>query len=96
MKLVDRSGKITESKRFKKQQSSLIFIHSSFLTGKRRSQKEFLMYFQQLRNDLQRRFLMISLSRFMLKLGLEAIYYMPCTSLADDGHRKYPYLLAIL
>ncbi|MFT6794528.1 MAG: hypothetical protein ACJAR1_002538 [Rubritalea sp.] len=54
------------------------------------------MYFQQLRNDLQRRFLMISLSRFMLKLGLEAIYYMPCTSLADDGHRKYPYLLAIL
>ncbi len=54
------------------------------------------MCFQQLRNDLQRRLLMISVSSFMLQLGPEAIYYMPCTSLADDGHRKYPYLLAIL
>lgn len=33
------------------------------------------------------------LQRLRQEMGLEAIYCKPRTSLADDGHRKYPYLL---
>lgn len=33
------------------------------------------------------------LQRLRQEMGIEAIYCKPRTSLADDGHRKYPYLL---
>lgn len=33
------------------------------------------------------------LQRLRREMGIEAIYCKPRTSIADDGHRKYPYLL---
>ena len=33
------------------------------------------------------------LQRLRQEMGIEAIYCKPRTSIADDGHRKYPYLL---
>jgi len=33
------------------------------------------------------------IQRLRREMGIEAIYCKPRTSIADDGHRKYPYLL---
>ena len=33
------------------------------------------------------------LQRLRREMGIEAIYCKPRTSIPDDGHRKYPYLL---
>lgn len=33
------------------------------------------------------------LQRLRREMGIEAIYCKPLTSISDDGHRKYPYLL---